>query len=199
MENIIKDIRMFKKLPYFVFLGGKKYKINVDFRKMISYEKVLEDKAIDKSQKIKKGLQLLYPFFCIEENYMWLLNHPEIYKEACEKMVWFYTCGNRVNYHKSKKGSFSQKNRIYDYEYDDEYIFSAFYEKGIDLTRDRVHWWKFRAIFKSLTENCMFEKIMKYRAYSGDDENLLELKEYWTLPLSKSEEERIDKLYETLK
>jgi len=40
---------------------------------------------------------------------------------------------------------------------------------------------------------------MGYRAYSGDDENLKNLKEYWKLPLSKSEEERIKKLYEELK
>ena len=29
---------MFNKLPYFVILKGKKYKINVDFRNMISFE-----------------------------------------------------------------------------------------------------------------------------------------------------------------
>ena len=29
---------MFNKLPYFAILQGKKYKINVDFRNMISFE-----------------------------------------------------------------------------------------------------------------------------------------------------------------
>ena len=198
MENIIKDIRLFNKLPYFVILNNEKYKINADFRSMVSIELILQDKTMDKGKKIKKCLQLFYPFFYNEKNFERLLNYPEVYKEACEKLIWFYTCGNRKNYHKSK-GKSSNNLRIYDYEYDDEYIYAAFLDKGIDLTKDKVHWWKFKAIFKSLTDNCMFEKIMGYRAYSGDDENLKNLKEYWKLPLSKSEEERIKKLYEELK
>ena len=42
-------------------------------------------------------------------------------------------------------------------------------------------------------------KIKGYRAYTGKDENMLELRKYWELPLPVEEQERLNKLYETLK
>ena len=55
-------MNMFNKLPYFVVLKNIKYKINVDFRKMISLEKKLEDKSIDDTEKIMYALRNFYPF-----------------------------------------------------------------------------------------------------------------------------------------
>ena len=81
-------------------------------------------------------------------------------------------------------------------------IWSAYYDKGIDLTTDRLHWWKFKAIFVSLPSNCEFRKVMSYRCYDGDDKNLLELKEEYKLPLTKYEIDnriRQDKIFEELK
>lgn len=199
MEEI-KDINMFNKLPYFVILQGRKYKINVDFRNMISYEKIILDKTISKAEKIKKGLQLFYPFFCNEENYMELVKKIELYKEACEKLIWFYKCG-REDYHKSSNQSGNVNfDQIFSYEYDDEYIYGAFYEQyRIDLSYQKVHWWKFRALMKSLKDNTQFEKIKSYRAYKGEDENMKKLKEYWKLPIETSEQKRLDALYEKYK
>lgn len=45
---------MFQRLPYYVFLKNKKYKINVDFRKMIMFEEIMQDKTMLKIDKIKK-------------------------------------------------------------------------------------------------------------------------------------------------
>lgn len=190
---------MFKKLPYFVILQGKKYKINVDFRNMISFENKLQDKSVDKSEKIKYGLRHFYPAFFSLYNYQQLLSIPGLYKEACEKMIWFYKCG-RDNYHKISGNGKASNTQIYSYEYDDEYIYGAFYEQyGIDLTCDRVHWWKFKALLKSLKDDTEFVKIKGYRAYTGDDKNMIELRKYWELPLPIEEQQRLDKLYETLK
>ena len=47
---------------------------------------------------------------------------------------------------------------------------------NIDLTKDKVHWWKFKAIMNSLPENTEFVKIIRYRSYSGKDKDMLELK-----------------------
>lgn len=118
---------MFNKLPYFVILQGKKYKINVDFRNMISFENKVQDKSVDKSEKIKYGLRHFYPAFFYAENYNKLLYNPQLYKEACEKLIWFYKCG-RDDYHKTKGNGKGSNKQIYSYEYDDEYIYGAFYE-----------------------------------------------------------------------
>lgn len=70
---------------------------------------------------------------------------------------------------------------------------------GIDLGYDKVHWWKFKALLKSLKDDTEFVKIKGYRAYNGNDKNMKELKEYWELPLPVQEQERLNKLYDLLK
>ena len=118
---------MFNKLPYFVILQGKKYRINVDFRNMISFENKVQDKRVSNSEKIKYGLRHFYPAFFYVKNYNKLLYNPQLYKEACDKLIWFYKCG-REDYHKSNENGKGSNKQIYSYEYDDEYIYGAFYE-----------------------------------------------------------------------
>lgn len=118
---------MFNRLPYFVILQGKKYKINVDFRNMISFENKVQDKSVDNSKKIEYGLRHFYPDFFYIENYNKLLNDKNLYQQACEKLIWFYKCG-REDYHKTSGKGKGINKQIYSYEYDDEYIYGAFYE-----------------------------------------------------------------------
>lgn len=201
-QETIGDINMnmFHKLPYFVILQGKKYKINADFRNMIAFENKLQDRNVNDSKIIEFGLRHFYFDFQDDEGYLYLLRNATLYKEACKKLIWFYKCG-REDYHKVKtgKGKCNQKE-ICSYEHDDEYIWGAFHElHGIDLTKDKLHWWKFKAILKSLPESTEFVKIKGYRAYKGKDKDMLELKEYWTLPMPVEEQERLNRLYEALK
>lgn len=190
---------MFNRLPYFVILQGKKYKINVDFRNLISFENKLQDRSVDNSKKIEYGLRHFYPAFFYEENYNKLLRNPVLYKEACEKLIWFYKCG-REDYHKTSGSNKGKSKQIYSYEFDDEYIYGAFLEQyNIDLAYDRVHWWKFKALLKSLKDDTEFIKIQGYRAYEGKDENMKNLRDYWELPKPVSEQERLDKIYDLLK
>lgn len=190
---------MFNKLPYFVILQRKKYKINVDFRNMISFENKLQNKSIDNSEKIQYGLRHFYYDFFNLEKYLQLLYNPQLYQEACDKLIWFYKCG-REDYHKTTGKGKGTNKQIYSYEFDDEYIYGAFYEQyGIDLAYEKVHWWKFKSLLKSLKDDTEFVKIKGYRAYTGEDKNMLELKEYWELPRPIDEQQRLDNLYESLK
>lgn len=95
---------MFKKLPYFVILQGKKYRINVDFRNMISFEKIVQDRSVNDSKKIEYLLRHFYPAFFYAENYLKMLQKPNLYKEACKKLIWFYKCG-KEDYHKTGKSN----------------------------------------------------------------------------------------------
>lgn len=190
---------MFNRLPYFVILKGNKYEINVDFRNMISFENKVQDKSVDKSKKIEYGLRHFYPVFFYAKNYNKLMQDLQLYKEACDKLIWFYKCG-REDYHKSNGNGKNINKQIYSYEYDDEYIYGAFYEQyGIDLAYDKLHWWKFKALLKSLKDDTEFVKIKGYRAYTGDDKNMIQLRKYWELPLPVEEQQRLDKLYDMLK
>ena len=54
----------------------------------------------------------------------------------------------------------------------------------------------------TLPSDCEFNKIKGYRTYKGNDKDILELKEYYELPLTKSELEdkiRRDKIFDMLK
>lgn len=192
------DINMFQKLPYYVYLQGKKYKINVDFRHIIQIENKIKDRSADNTEKICWCLEHFYPYFYNNSAFI-LYTNPNLFKEAFEKFKWFYKCG-REDYHKQSSGEHKNSSRdLLSYEYDDEYIYGAFYEKyKIDLTIDKIHWWKFKALLKSLYKTRVNE-IQSYRSYSGDDKDMKELKKYWELPLDKEEQERLDKLYDMLK
>lgn len=193
-------MNMFNKLPCFVMLEGKRYKVNVDFRGMIGFENKLKSRSADYSDVLEFGLRHFYFDFYDVESYECLLRNVGLYKEACRKLIWFYKCG-REDYHSVKSGSGKVSRReIFSYEQDDEYIWSAFYELyGIDLTVDRLHWWKFKAILKALPESTEFVKIKGYRSYSGKDKDMLALRDYWMLPVSAEEKDRLDRLYEVLK
>lgn len=192
------DINMFKKLPYFVYLQNEKFKINVDFRHMIQIEQIIKDRKKDNTEKICLSLENFYPFF-YKKSKLILYTNPMLFKEAFERLKWFYQCG-RLEYHKqSSKGHKNANTDVLNYEYDDEYIYGAFLEKyHIDLTTDKVHWWKFKALLKSLYKTRINE-IQSYRSYTGDDKEMKELRSYWELPISEEEQERLDKLYDMLK
>lgn len=188
-------MRMYSKLPQSVKINGEKYKINTDFRLFIEFEERMEtEEQVELGRVIFKALDKFYPAF-------FEILDKELLKEAIDKFLWFYSCGKK----KIKTSQESKKNigsRIFSYKYDSDLIWSAYHDKGYDLTVDKIHWWKFRAIWNSLPKDCEFCVVMGYRNYTGNDKDMLELKEAYKLPLSKfeiSEKERHDKIFNQLK
>lgn len=184
---------MFNKLPQKIKIKNKWYFINTDFRVMINYEKNMQGiQTMDKQEKIIKIYNVLKSF-CPAFFKDFHFDMEKDIKLLLKSFLWFYSCGNRENYHKGKKGEGTSNINIYSYEYDDEYIWSAFFQYyHIDLSTDKLHWWKYKAFFKSLPEECKFEKIKSYRAYKGQDKNMKELKRYWSLPLDKDLQKQLD-------
>lgn len=171
--------------------------INTDFRISILFELMMQDNEISDVEKIKQALILYYPNF----------EKITDYKEAIQNIIWFYKGGKEENVDKEVKKSNSKEKQIYSYEFDAEYIYSAFMEQyNIDLNSiDYLHWWKFKALFNSLNENVMFSKIMGYRAMElnkiKDKEmkkHYKKLKEIYKLPDMRSEEEKEDDFAEAL-
>lgn len=181
-------------LPYYVKIKGKKYKINVDYRVMLRFEKNMQEKGIEDSEKIIKSLMLFYPAFfeIIDQG-------KEAIEEAINQLLWFYKCGKDQENHKQKKGKSDSKRPIYSYELDDQYIFSAFWhDYKVDLTKDKIHWWKFKAFELGLNDTNTYEKIKNYRSYNGKDKEMKELKKYWQLPLPKNVTEEADEIAKKL-
>lgn len=150
-ESILLDY-----LPDTVIVNGKGYAINSDFRTGIIFDKLLNDKELDNREIVESALDLYY-----EEEI------PEDTGEALKSILNFYSCGD-MKESKPKEQSSKQINqpRIYDYDFDADYIFAAFLTQyRIDLNEiEYLHWWKFQALFKSLESHNKIVEIMGYRA-----------------------------------
>ena len=192
MNNLLLDL-----VPTTVDIDGISYEINSNFRNSILFELLIQDNELTDVDKITQALDLYYPVL------------PANIPEAIEKMLWFYRCGSNLDEIKSTGSGRGSKNNVYSFEYDSDYIYSAFLDQyNVDLQDiDYLHWWKFKAMFKGLKEDNEFVKIMGYRAMDLskiEDKKMKEhyrkLKKLYKIPnnISDSEKEKMDKLNEIL-
>ena len=188
--NILIDL-----LPKEIKIEGIGYDINSDFRTSMLFELMMADNELNKKQKIEQALKLYYPKI------------PQNINLAVEQLLWFYRCGkDMIKSNGSGKGKSTQ---IYDFNFDDDYIYSAFLDQyGIDLQDiEFLHWWKFKALFKSLKEDNEIVKIMGYRSMDlskiKDKEQKIHYKKMKDLyfiqsQISKDEVEKLDSIKEAL-
>lgn len=186
--------------PTHVKVANEKIPIKTDYRIGIRFELLMSDPMISDVDKLKRAFGLFYGkhFFRTEQ-----------LDEAVDAILWFYTCGKDIDDLKTKKDSKkapSGANRVYDYAYDADYIYAAFLQQyGTDLTQNRIHWWKFKAMFKALTDKTEFVKIMGYRSIKinsnmtkSQKEFYQEMKRIHALPLPKSERQKLAAIEEAL-
>lgn len=75
----------------------------------------------------------------------------------------FYSGATPENSKSTSTGSHSAEVYV-DYETDAAYIVAAFQQAyGIDLTKERIHWWRFRALLSALPEDTKLSKIVEIR------------------------------------
>ena len=188
--NILVDL-----VPTSVTIDDEKYEINSNFRTSILFELMISDAELSEKQKLEQALKLYYPII------------PPNINEAVEKILWFYRCGKDIV--KGKGNKTKNNSKIYDFEHDDEYIYSAYLDQyRIDLQDiDDLHWWKFKALFNSLNEECLFKKIMQWRATDTnkikdkDQKNFYKnMQKIYRLPVNvnKNEEQRFDEINKAL-
>ena len=187
--NLLIDL-----VPKTITIDNKEYEINSDFRTSILFELLMQDKSIKDNDKIYLALELYYP------------NIPDDINSAIEKMLWFYSCGKDLITSK-RKGKGKSDIKIYSFEYDDDYIYAAFMDQyGIDLQDIKyLHWWKFKAMFKSLKEDTEIVKIMRYRSMDLSkikDKNekayYKKMQELYKIPISKDEQEKLEEIERAL-
>lgn len=152
--NILTD-----DLPCTVMIAGMAFPIVTDYRTGISFEQTLKNTAMPDDEKLYKVLKMYYG-----DAVFTLLCDTEAVKEALDGIMWFYRCGADETAVSDTGNSSSGKDPPFSYEHDAAYIYAAFVEAyGIDLTKNRLHWWQFRALFLGLPETVLFCKIMAYR------------------------------------
>lgn len=181
-----------QQLPTTVEIDGMEYPINWDFRAAIQFEILLEEEMDD----VKIVFQMLSIFYgdCIPQNI----------QQAANKALEFYAGGDK----KEKKHEESRKVKPYSFQVDWDYLYAAFLEQyGIDLQDVTLHWWKFRAMFQSLSEDTKFGEIVGYRTIklSGKMERekrefYKKMKKEYALPKANSKEQkRVEEIRQKLK
>lgn len=168
-----------------VIVCGREFLINTEFSVWIEIEdRLFSDRG--KSQSVlAEILTLAYPLLPPE---------PE---EAFRKILWFYAGGETHSNAKDFRET-AISAPVCNLKKDFGYVWAAFLnEFGVDLTIQRMHWWRFRCLLESLSENCKFSKIVSYRAVdvmAVKDQDLRtfyeRMKHRYRLPDTRSVEER---------
>lgn len=187
--NILIDV-----LPRKVEIDNREYKINYDFRTSILFEIMMQDDELDDKEKIYNALLLYYPVI------------PDNLEEAIKQILWFYSGGKDIN-EGSSGVSMGKSTRAYSFEYDDDYIYSAFLTQyDIDLQDiEDLHWWKFKAMFRALKEDNEIVKIMGYRSMTINTNMSKEQKDFYSnmkriyaIPMSKSKKQKVTEIENAL-
>ncbi len=160
-----------EKLPETVRINGRKYPINTDFRAAIRFEITVQS-DMPSAKKVRRAIELFFG----------MCPPPQPDALLIDAIAKFYSGYSDAD----DRPSGGNRKRYYSYAQDAGYIYAAFMEQyGIDLTAvGYMHWYKFIALFRGLTEDTEIVKIMGYRA--------VDLKKIH----SKYEKERLRKLQE---
>lgn len=135
--------------------------ISTDFRTGVLFEEVLTDPDLDNLDKLQTALSLYFPGVRFD---------VDVVEEAFGALVWFYRCGKspaettKDTADEDTEDPGPLEDPPFSYEHDADYIYAAFMQAyGLDLARNPLHWWQFRALFRSLPEDTQLVKIIGYR------------------------------------
>lgn len=131
--------------PTVAIVGGREYKVNTDFRVVLSYFRIEGDDA-------EKAVKALFLFF-----------GEEIYREDAPELLtylgWYVSRGKEPE--KGKK-----KPPVFDLDVDSGRIFAAFfqvYRLNLRAGKDRLHWWHFCELLEAMPEGTHMAEVVSIR------------------------------------
>lgn len=142
---------LYQAPPEALEIDGIWYPVDTDFRVWMEFQSILTEKS-DDEEKAGRLCDL-----------MERLGLP-LATETLEAMLTFYGAAS------TERGVGQSRPAAFDFDVDSEAIYAAFWGTyHMDLTEERIHWWRFKALFKSLPEDCELCKIMRYRTIDLKD------------------------------
>lgn len=141
------------------------YLLRTDYRIGIQITLVLEDFELDDDERILKSLELLYG-----------CGIPDDINIALNGLKWFMSCGKSCSEDSTTdyidtsdideevEDSVSDNGRVaYDFEIDSDLIYaSMFSQYGVEIDKEKMHWFKFIAMFRCLKDTELND-LMYYR------------------------------------
>ena len=141
-------------LADYVEIGGVRYAVQTDFKNWIRIGSLMRCPEAENGAHLAEALGLCYVRGSL----------PPSLEDAVCAMLRFYI-GEEEG--QAARQGYAKCTAVYDFEYDAEYIFAAFWAQyGLDLTKCRLHWHAFRALFLGL---CGEHKICRMMEYRGAD------------------------------
>ena len=137
-------------LPTTVNTSEGVFEPETDYRAGIAFELAVQGAKDLTPEIVEQLMDIFYPD-----------GIPENVTGAWEAMIWFYRCGNDQTEPDDKPKS---NKRAYAFDVDAETIYADFWRYyNIDLSKERLHWWKFRALLLGLPEDSAFKERIYYR------------------------------------
>ena len=155
-------MKLHEKLPKYIQVGKKKIRVNLDFRNVLEMIEILNQKDLMPEAREWNALR------CI-----------------CKKPVDGMMPEVRRLLFSGEKTS---GDRITDFEQDADLIRAAFMQAyGINLYRDRLHWFEFTGLLSCIPEGSKYSEILSIRARPMPEPTKYNEKERTWLANAKSE------------
>lgn len=195
---------MYLNNPEYVKIGDKKYKINTDFRVAIECNNIAQDDSIG---DVERPLAIIYKLFGDKG-----LNNSQDWDKLLELAIKYLTL--------NKDTSDVDNNTEIDMDFNEDmdYIEASFMsDYRIDLTVEKMHYWKFYNLLEGLSNSelgncCVLNRVRNLRTFdlsqikdNKERERLAKAKEMVSLKkvkqeveLTKEQEESMRKLDEII-
>lgn len=161
-QNILINNLLISKLPTSVVIDGAEVKINTDFRICLKIILAFEDEELTNSEKCYILLHNLYGD-----------SIPTNTNEAINQGIIFLNCGEICD------NTPENSPRLYSFEKDSRYIYSAL-KLDLNVNLDNgLHWWDFVNYFMVINEKSFFARMIYLRAQKAKGKLTKEELQYW--------------------
>ena len=142
---------LIETLPTAIAVDGQECEINSDFRDCLRIILAFENNNLAAVEKQMILLSNLYK------------DQPKNIQVAIEQGLKFLN-GGEVKEEEEK-----ESKRLYSFEKDASFILAAFRQThGIDIETEKIHWWKFMALFMDLGAETTFSSLISLRKRMND-------------------------------
>lgn len=147
---------MIGALPVSLEIGETEYPIRSDYRNVLQVFGALNDPELLPEEKWIVAIYLLFENFHCAEDVMTAAERGFPLEEAARAIIWFILAG--------KNGRDSDELPSYDWEQDEQMIFSAVNNVAKQETREAeyMHWWTFLGYFNEIREG-IFSYVVEIR------------------------------------
>lgn len=136
--------------PEYIIVNGNKIKINTDFRIALECQRIAQDDEID---NYERALAIIYKLFGSDA-----LNDEDNLQEYFKKAQKYLNCG------KESETTASSGEPTFDYEQDWGFVKASFMsDYGINLDKEKMHWWSFFDLLNGLTPNSILNRVRQVR------------------------------------